>query len=154
MFLQASSVRENPADVVGTTCNTLLCRQKSLPFALRDAKGMKYFSFFLLKKLLLSGNFFQTKQIRADTSHEVSALLVIFVFAKKYYCFYITKFKYHLFIHNLPVPIPYVVSVYGGMRPCSVILVFDDYNKLFHYTQPCAVPYNRISMPVSFQSPP
>lgn len=25
---------------------------------------------------------FQTKQIRADTSHEVSALLVIFVFAK------------------------------------------------------------------------
>ena len=38
-----------------------------------------------------------------------------------YYCFYITKFKYHLFIHNLPVPIPYVVSVYGGMRLCSVI---------------------------------
>lgn len=50
MFLQASSVRENPADVVGTTCNTLLCRQKSLPFALRDAKGMKSFSFFFLKK--------------------------------------------------------------------------------------------------------
>ena len=71
-----------------------------------------------------------------------------------YYCFYITKFKYNLFIHNLPVPIPCVVSVYGGMRLCSVILVFDDYNKLFQYTQPCAVPYNRISMPVSFQSPP
>ena len=47
------------------------------------------------------------------------------------YCFYITKFKYHLLIHNLPVPIPYVVSVYGGMRLCSVILVFDDYSKLF-----------------------
>ena len=45
MFLQASSVRENSADVVGTTCDTLLCRQKSLPFALRDAKGMKSFSF-------------------------------------------------------------------------------------------------------------
>ena len=54
MFLQASSVRENSADVVGTTCNTLLCRQKSLPFALRDAKGMKSFSFFFLKKILLS----------------------------------------------------------------------------------------------------
>ena len=52
-----------------------------------------------------------------------------------YYCFYITKFKYHLFIHNLPVPIPYVASVYGGMRLCSVILVFDDYNKLFHYSR-------------------
>lgn len=61
MFLQASSVRENSADVVGTTCNTLLCRQKSLPFALRDAKGMKSFSFFLLKKILLSGNFFSNK---------------------------------------------------------------------------------------------
>ena len=53
MFLQASSVRENLADVVGTTCNTLLCRQKSLPFTLRDAKGMKYFSFFLLKNIAL-----------------------------------------------------------------------------------------------------
>ena len=35
-----------------------------------------------IKKILLSGKTFQTKQIRADTSHEVSALLVIFVFAK------------------------------------------------------------------------
>ena len=33
-------------------------------------------------KLLLSGKTFQTKQIRADTSHEVSALLVIFVMQK------------------------------------------------------------------------
>ena len=32
--------------------------------------------------LLLSGKTFQTKQIRADTSHEVSALLVIFVLQK------------------------------------------------------------------------
>ena len=34
------------------------------------------------KELLLSGKTFQTKQIRADTSHEVSALLVIFVLQK------------------------------------------------------------------------
>ena len=33
-------------------------------------------------QLLLSGKTFQTKQIRADTSHEVSALLVIFVLQK------------------------------------------------------------------------
>ena len=33
-------------------------------------------------ELLLSGKTFQTKQIRADTSHEVSALLVIFVLRK------------------------------------------------------------------------
>lgn len=32
--------------------------------------------------ILLSGKTFQTKQIRADTSHEVSALLVIFVLQK------------------------------------------------------------------------
>ena len=37
---------------------------------------------FLHWEILLSGKTFQTKQIRADTSHEVSALLVIFVFAK------------------------------------------------------------------------
>ena len=98
MFLQASSVRENSTIVVGTTCNTLLCRQKSLPFALRDAKGMKSFSFFLLKKILLSGIFFQTKQIRADTSHEVSALLVIFVFAKKYYCYPVKLLKFKIFL--------------------------------------------------------
>ena len=36
------------------------------------------------KGLLLSGKTFQTKQIRADTSHEVSALLVIFVLQKIY----------------------------------------------------------------------
>ena len=34
------------------------------------------------KELLLSGKTFQTKQIRADTSHEVSALLVIFILQK------------------------------------------------------------------------
>ena len=39
-------------------------------------------SHILYCELLLSGKTFQTKQIRADTSHEVSALLVIFVFAK------------------------------------------------------------------------
>ena len=100
MFLQASSVRENSTSVVGTTCNTLLCRQKSLPFALRDAKGMKSLSFFLLKKILLSGNFFQTKQIRADTSHEVSALLVIFVFAKKYNCCPVKLLKFKIFLSH------------------------------------------------------
>ena len=34
------------------------------------------------KELLLSSKTFQTKQIRADTSHEVSTLLVIFVLQK------------------------------------------------------------------------
>lgn len=63
MFLQASSVRENSADVVGTTCNTLLCRQKSLPFALRDAKGMKSFSFFLLKKYCCLVFFFKQNKL-------------------------------------------------------------------------------------------
>ena len=42
----------------------------------------EYLSFRDDLELLLSGKTFQTKQIRADTSHEVSALLVIFVLAK------------------------------------------------------------------------
>ena len=41
--------------------------------------------------LLLSGKTFQTKQIRADTSHEVSALLVIFVLQKNMAVFIISN---------------------------------------------------------------
>lgn len=69
---------------------------EELALRAQRCESMKSFSFFLLKKILLSGNFFQTKQIRADTSHEVSALLVIFVFAKKYYCYPVKLLKFSL----------------------------------------------------------
>ena len=116
-----------------------------------EYKEEDYASFMQQYNLLEKFRSFVKKNIGEIMSSKVSNILNGHIDS---YCFYITKFKYHLFIHNLPVPIPYVVSVYGGMRLCSVILVFDDYSKLFHYIQPCAVPYNRISMPVSFQSPP
>lgn len=36
----------------------------------------------------------------ADTSHEVSALLVIFVFAKKYYCYPVKLLKFKIFLSH------------------------------------------------------
>ena len=42
---------------------------------------VRRFSFFCGLELLLSGKTFRLTKIRADTSHEVSALLTIFVFA-------------------------------------------------------------------------
>ena len=70
--------------------------------ALRAQRCERHEVFFLfsLKKILLSGYFFQTKQIRADTSHKVSALLVIFVFAKKYYCYPVKLLKFKIFLSH------------------------------------------------------
>ena len=81
--------------------NLQLAPVPSEELALRAQRCERHEVFFLFSlKKYCCPVFFQTKQIRADTSHKVSALLVIFVFAKKYNCCPVKLLKFKIFLSH------------------------------------------------------